>query len=99
MISGLAMYGKPAALSRGATFSIMRSAWKRLGVKSLIGKSQPVRTLQRGLTYTLILRGIWAQFVMVQEYVFFEARSLIDNAPAWKNDQASCSLGQSRSLF
>src|SRR4051794_41737576 len=30
----------------------------QLGVKSLFGKSQPGRTLQRGLTYTLILRGI-----------------------------------------
>src|SRR3954466_4418293 len=29
----------------------------------------------------------------------FEARSLIDNAPTWKNDQASCSLSHSRSLF
>src|SRR3954468_24814071 len=29
----------------------------------------------------------------------FEARSLIDNALSWKIDQASCSLGHSRSLF
>src|SRR3954462_11786797 len=56
----------------------MRSPWKRLGVKSLIGKSQPGQTLQRSLTYTLILRGIWAQCVVVHGYVFFEARSLID---------------------
>ena len=48
----------------------MRSAWKRLGVKSLFGKSHPGRTLQRGLTYTLILRGIWAQCIVVQECVF-----------------------------
>src|SRR3954470_14912493 len=52
-------------------FSIMRSAWKRLGVKSLFGKSQPGRTSQRGLTYTLSLRGIWAQCIVFEEYVFY----------------------------
>ena len=67
----------------------MRSAWKRLGVKSLFGKSQPGRTSQRGLTYTLSLRGIWAQCIVFQEYVFFiEARSLVSNAPTW-NKQSS----------
>src|SRR3954468_20427940 len=49
---------------------LMCSAWKRLGVKSLFGKSQPGRTSQRGLTYTLILRGIWAQCFVFQECVF-----------------------------
>src|SRR3954471_12486466 len=52
----------------------MRSAWKRLGVKSLFGKSQPGRSSQRGLTYTLGLRGIWAQCIVVQEYVFLLRR-------------------------
>src|SRR3954447_18994734 len=65
------------------------SAWKRLGVKSLCGKSQPSRSAQRGLTYTLSLRGIWAQCIVFQEYVFFiEARSLASNAPTW-NKQSS----------
>src|SRR3954469_22913072 len=67
----------------------MRNTWKRLGVKSLFGKSQPDRSSQRGLTYTLSLRGIWAQCVVFQEHVFFiEARSLISNAPTW-NKQSS----------
>src|ERR1044071_7161925 len=67
----------------------MRSAWKRLVVKSLFGKSQPGRSSQRGLTYTLGLRGIWAQCIVFQEYVFFiEARSLVSNAPTW-NKQSS----------
>src|SRR3954468_12633780 len=70
-------------------FSIMRSAWKRLGVKSLFGKSQPGRSSQRGLTYTLSLRGIWAQCIVFQEHVFFiEARSLVSNAPTC-NKQSS----------
>src|SRR3954471_23619584 len=54
----------------------MRSAWNGLGVKSLFGKSQPGRTLQRGLTYTLILRGIWAQCIMFQECVFLRRGAL-----------------------
>src|ERR1041384_8009765 len=58
-------------------FYIMCSAWKRLGVKSLFGKSQPGRTSQRGLTYTLILRGIWAQCIVFPGICVFEARSLI----------------------
>src|ERR1043165_1193678 len=53
----------------------MRSARKRLGVKSLFGKSQPGRTSQRGLTYTLILRGIWAQCIVFQECVFLRRRA------------------------
>src|SRR3954466_7146704 len=53
----------------------MRSAWKRLGVKSLFGKSQPGRTSQRGLTYTLILRGICAQCIVFQECVFLRRGS------------------------
>src|SRR4051812_20666099 len=56
------------------TFSIMRNAWKILGVKSLFDKSQPGRSSQRGLTYTLGLRGIWAQRIVVQEYVFLLRR-------------------------
>src|SRR4051812_28142918 len=78
----------------------MRTACKRLGVKSLFGKSQPGRTSQRGLTYTLSLRGIWAQCVVFQEYVFLLRRG------AWLamhtlgiNNQVSCSLIHSRSLF
>src|ERR1044071_6819120 len=67
----------------------MRSAWKRLVVKSLFGKSQPGRSSQRGLTYTLSLHGIWAQCIVFQEYVFFiEAWSLVSNAPTW-NKQSS----------
>src|SRR3954469_15574264 len=67
----------------------MRSAWKRLGAKSLFSKSQPGRSSQRVLTYTLGLHGIWAQCIVFQEYVFFiEARSLISNAPTW-NKQSS----------
>src|SRR3954471_4498884 len=67
----------------------MCSAWKRLGVKSFFGKSQPGRTLQRDLTYTLSLCGIWAQCIVFQEYVFFvEAWSLVGNAPTW-NKQSS----------
>src|ERR1041384_3860414 len=77
----------------------MRSAWKRLGVKSLFGKSQPGRTLQRSLTYTLILRGIWAQCIVFQECVFFEARSLIAFHPLGTKHQASSSLIHSRSIF
>src|ERR1043165_1837518 len=49
----------------------MRNAWKRLGVKSLFGKSQPGRTSQQGLTYTLILRGIWAQCIVLPGICFF----------------------------
>ena len=45
-------------------------------MKSLFGKSQPGRTSQRGLTYTLILRGIWAKCVVVQEYVFLRRGAL-----------------------
>src|SRR4051812_21693244 len=52
------------------TLFFMRSAWKRLGVKSLFGKSQPGHTSQRGLTYTLILCGIWAHCFVFQECVF-----------------------------
>ena len=73
-------------------FSIMRSAWKRLGVKSLFGKSQPGRTSQRGLTYTLMLRGIWAQCVVLPGIRIFEARSLIVMHPLGINNQVSCSL-------
>src|SRR3954470_8908957 len=58
------------------TLFFMRSAWKRLGVKSLFGKSQPGRTSQRGLTYTLILRGIWAQCIVFQECVFLRRGAL-----------------------
>src|SRR4051812_25524542 len=67
----------------------MCNAWKRLGAKSLFGKCQPDRSSQRGLTYTLSLRGIWALCIVFQEHVFFiEARSLISNAPTW-NKQSS----------
>src|ERR1041384_7884849 len=59
------------------TLFFMRCAWKRLGVKSLFGKSQPGQTLQRGLTYTLILRGIWTQCIVFHEMSVFELRSLI----------------------
>ena len=58
-------------------------------MKSLFGKSQPGRTSQWGLTYTPSLRGIWAQCVVFQEYIFIiEARSLVSNAPTW-NKQSS----------
>ena len=77
------------AWARPPGFFYHASAWKRLGVKSLCGKSQPGRSAKRGLTYTLSLRGIWAQCIVFQEYVFFiEARSLVSNAPTW-NKQSS----------
>src|ERR1043165_5303818 len=78
----------------------MCSAWKRLGVKSLFGKSQPGQTLQRGLTYTLSLRGIWAQCIVFQEYVFLLRRGAwLAMHPLGINNQVSCSLIRSRSLF
>src|SRR3954466_9059087 len=80
-------------------FSIIRSAWKRLGVKSLFGKSQPGRSSQRGLTYTLGLRGIWAQCIVVQEYVFLLRCGACLIMHLLGKNQASCSLGHSRSLF
>src|SRR3954471_23874003 len=46
-------------------FILHAQRMERLGVKSLFGKSQPGQTSQRGLTYTLVLRGIWAQCVVV----------------------------------
>src|ERR1043165_9278404 len=67
----------------------MQAHGKDWGVKSRCGKSQPGRSAQRGLTYTLSLRGIWAKCIVFQEYVFFiEARSLVSNAPTW-NKQSS----------
>src|SRR4051812_22047201 len=78
----------------------MRSAWKRLGVKSHFGKSHPGRILQRGLTYTLSLRGIWAQCIVFQEYVFLLRRGAwLAMQPLGINNQVSCSLIHSRSLF
>src|SRR3954466_2864305 len=43
------------AFARPLGFLYHASAWKRLGVKSRCGKSQPGRSAQRGLTYTLSL--------------------------------------------
>src|SRR3954466_10973034 len=76
----------------------MLCAWERLGVKSLFGKSQPGRTSQRGLTYTLILRGIWTQCIVFQELCVFEARSLIALHPLGTKHQAGCSLIHPRSF-
>src|SRR3954471_4735477 len=77
----------------------MRSAWKRLGVKSLFGKSQPGRTSQWGLTYTLSLCGIWAQCIVFQEHVFLLRRGArLVMHPLGINNQVSCSLIHSRSL-
>src|SRR3954465_12360874 len=60
---------------------------EQLGVKSLFGKSQPGRTLQRGLTYTLILRGIWAQCIVIQGYMFLSADPYIIS-PTWNKSSS-----------
>ena len=80
-------------------FFIMRSTWKRLGVKSLFGKSHPGRTSQRGPTYTLGLRGIWAQCVVFQEYVFLRHGAWLAMHPLGINNQVRCSLIHSRSFI
>src|ERR1041384_6289420 len=66
------------------------TAWERVGVKSLFGKSQPGRTSQRGLTYTLVLRGIWAQCIVVPGIGVFLRRGVFH--PLGTNHQVSCSL-------
>ena len=75
------------------------SACKRLGVKSRCGKSQPSRSAQRDLTYTLSLHGIWAQCIVFQEHVFLLRHGAwLAMHPLGINNQVSCSLIHSRSL-
>src|ERR1043165_3678216 len=85
---------------RPPDFFYHASAWKILVVKSLFGKSQPGGSAQRGLTYTLSLRGIWAQCIVFQECVFLLRHGAwLAMHPLGINNQVSSSLSHSRSLF
>src|SRR4051812_42628651 len=80
---------KVHSLGASARLFLSCKRMENIGSEIPLRRSQPSRSAQRGLTYTLSLRGIWAQCIVFQEYVFFvEARGLVSNAPTW-NKQSS----------